>query len=168
MQTPVATPVLLGLGANLGDPVAQLSAAVRALGGAVQVTRVSSVWRTEPVGHAGQPDFYNLVVAGTTRLDPAGLLAAAHGVEAGLGRVRSFANAPRTIDVDPLDVGGMVMEGPRLVLPHPRMAGRAFVLLPLAEVAPRWRHPVLKRTARELLEAARGLERAERWGALPA
>jgi 2-amino-4-hydroxy-6-hydroxymethyldihydropteridine diphosphokinase len=162
------SPVLLGLGANLGEPVAQLARAVALLGAHVRVEAVSSVWRTEPVGYAGQPDFYNLVVRAATELSADALLDAALAVEAELGRERTFANAPRTLDVDLLACGGLVVDTPRLTLPHPRMAGRAFVLRPLDEVAPGWRHPLLGRTARELLSRAAALERAVRWGSLPA
>jgi 2-amino-4-hydroxy-6-hydroxymethyldihydropteridine diphosphokinase len=167
LSMPAPSPVLLGLGANVGDPVAQLARAVELLRASVEVEAVSSVWVTEPMGHREQPDFHNLVLRGSTRLEPLALLAAAQVVEAALGRVRSFANAPRTMDVDLLACGGLVMRQPRLELPHPRMAERAFVLRPLAEVAPEWRHPLLGMTARELLNAACDLGRAERWGALP-
>jgi 2-amino-4-hydroxy-6-hydroxymethyldihydropteridine diphosphokinase len=87
-------------------------------------------------------------------------------IEARLGRVRSVPNAARTIDLDLLDVGGLVRESPRLVLPHPRLHERAFVLEPLAEVAPDWRHPVLGATAAELLRRLGGRERVERLGPL--
>jgi 2-amino-4-hydroxy-6-hydroxymethyldihydropteridine diphosphokinase len=160
--------VLLGLGANLGDPVAQLRKAVEALAPAVRIDGVSSVYRTEPVGYADQPDFYNLVVRGSTALAPLELLAAAQGVEEALGRRRSFPNAPRTIDVDLLAYGDRVMRTEALTLPHPRLHLRGFVLHPLAEVAPEWRHPVLLRTARELLSSLDAPERVERVGALPA
>lgn len=159
--------VLLGLGANVGDPLAQLARAVELLGAHVEVQAVSSVYRTEPVGHADQPDFLNLVVAGRTGLAPAELLKAAQSVEAALGRRRSFRNAPRIIDVDLLAYGDRVMRTLALTLPHPRLHLRGFVLHPLAEVAPAWRHPVLRRTARELLSAATALERVEPVGALP-
>ena len=101
--------VLLGLGANLGDPVAQLARAVAALCDEVRVDAVSSVYRTEPVGFANQPDFYNIVVRGHTRLDALGLLQRAREIEAALGRHRPFPNAPRTIDVDLLAYGDRVM-----------------------------------------------------------
>lgn len=159
--------VLLGLGANLGDPVAQLARAVAALCDEVRVDAVSSVWRSEPVGFAQQPDFYNLVVRGRTALDPLALLQRAREVEEALERRRPFPNAPRTIDVDLLAYGERVMRTEELTLPHPRLHLRGFVLHPLVEVAPEWRHPVLRRTARELLSAATDLERVERVGALP-
>jgi 2-amino-4-hydroxy-6-hydroxymethyldihydropteridine diphosphokinase len=162
-----AVSFLLGLGANLGDPVAQLADAVALLRERAGVAAVSSVWRTEPVGFRDQPDFYNLVAAGAWAGTADALLEVALGVERELGRVRSFANAPRVIDVDVLDVGGLVRADGWLTLPHPRMAERAFVLAPLAEVAPEWRHPTTGRTARELLNAAPGGERVEPWGPLP-
>ena len=163
---PPAAEVLLGLGANLGDPLRQLREAVGRLGAMVERIRVSSVYRTEPVGHRDQPDFYNLVVGGWTRLDPEALLRAALEIEREMGRERSFANAPRVIDIDLLAYGDRVMDSAALTLPHPRMAGRGFVLHPLAEVAPAWVHPQLGRTARELIAAAPSLERVERVGPL--
>ncbi|HEX8275067.1 MAG TPA: 2-amino-4-hydroxy-6-hydroxymethyldihydropteridine diphosphokinase [Longimicrobiaceae bacterium] len=160
-------PVLVGLGSNLDRPVERLAEAVRRLAPAVEVLAVSAVYRTEPVGFREQPDFYNAVVAGCTGLEPGEVLAHLHAVEEAMGRRRSFRNAPRVIDLDLLAVGGRVVDAPDLVLPHPRMAERAFVLVPLAEVAPEWRHPLLGRTARELLVSAGAPERVERWGDLP-
>jgi 2-amino-4-hydroxy-6-hydroxymethyldihydropteridine diphosphokinase len=159
--------VLLALGANLGDPVAQLAEAVELLAPSVRVDAVSSVWRSEPVGFAEQPDFFNLVVRGRTALEPHALLAAAQRVEDAMGRRRSFANAPRRIDVDLLAYGDRVMRTAELALPHPRLHLRGFVLHPLVEVVPEWPHPVLMRTARELLSSATDLERVQRVGALP-
>lgn len=162
------SPVVLGLGANLGDPVAQLARAVGRLREVVALDEVSPVYRTEPVGFREQPDFYNLVAVGRTALSPAALLEAMQEIERAMGRVRTFRNAPRPVDVDLLDHGGRVLRTPSLVLPHPGIPVRGFVLHPLAEVAPEWRHPVLGSTARELLLAAPSLERVERWGPLPA
>ena len=161
------TEVLVGLGANLGDPVAQLAAAVDALAAHLRIERVSSLYRTEPVGHAEQPDFFNLVVLGRTSLGPLEVLRALQAIEQALGRRRTFRNAPRTIDLDLLAHGGAVMRTAELTLPHPRLHERGFVLHPLAQVAPGWRHPVLGRTARELLSAATALQRVEAVGALP-
>jgi 2-amino-4-hydroxy-6-hydroxymethyldihydropteridine diphosphokinase len=157
-----STPVVLGLGANLGDPAAQLARALASLRGDVSGLRSSSLYRTEPVGYRDQPDFLNLVAVGHTRLAARPLLERLLEVERQLGRERSFRDAPRLIDIDLLDFGGMVLDQPGLVLPHPRLAERNFVLLPLAEVAPEWRHPVLGLTARELLSAAPARERVER------
>ena len=154
--------VLLGLGANVGDPLAQLERAIGGLRAFVHGLRASSIYRTEPVGHRDQPDFYNLVAIGTTELSPDALLAGVLELERTLGRERTFRNAPRVIDIDVLDYAGRVSRDPRLTLPHPGIPARGFVLYPLAEVAPGWVHPVLGRTARELLSAAHGLERVER------
>src|ERR1700741_117035 len=159
--------VILGLGANLGDPLHQLGAAMDALATFVGDLQASSVYRTEPVGFAAQPDFCNLVVRGTTMLSAEELLERVLEVEAELGRERSFRNAPRTMDVDVLAYGRLVLQTPSLTLPHPGIPTRGFVLHPLAEVAPEWVHPVLGKTARELLTAAPPLERVERMGPLP-
>lgn len=156
------TDVLLALGANLGDPRRQLARAVEALREFVAGLRESSVYRTEPVGYADQPDFYNQVVRGTTTLAADEVLDRILAVEREIGRERTFRNAPRVIDIDLLAYGDAVIESPRLVLPHPGIPTRGFVLHPLAEVAPEWVHPVLGRTARELLSAAPALERVER------
>lgn len=158
--------VLIGLGANEGSPLAQLAEAVAALARVLTVERVSSVYRTAPVGFAEQPDFLNLVLAGSTRHSPAGLLGRMLVIERRMGRVRTFRNGPRPIDLDLLAHGDSVMDTPRLVLPHPGIAARGFVLHPLAEIAPGWRHPVDGLTAREMLARAGGLERVERLGPL--
>ena len=128
----------IGLGANLGDPVEQIGAALAALDGLpeTRVVRRSSLYRSAPVGHADQPDFINAVAEIETTLAPRVLLDALLAIEMGLGRRRSFANAPRTLDLDLLLYGDMVMDEPGLSVPHPRMHARAFVLAPLAEIAP--------------------------------
>lgn len=166
MSDPPDDEVVLGMGANLGDPPAQLARAVDALPAVVRIGRVSSVYRTEPVGYREQPDFYNLVVMGTARAEPEVLLRELLALEHALGRERTFADAPRTIDIDLLAFGARVMEVPGLTLPHPRMHQRGFVLHPLAEIAPEWRHPVLGQTARELLSSGAARERVERVGPL--
>lgn len=158
--------VLLALGANLGDPLAQLREAVARLEGIVSVEAVSSVYRTEPVGLREQPDFLNLVCRGRTRLGPRELVRAVLRLEAELGRERSLPNAPRTIDVDVLSLGDRVVEDEEVVLPHPRLHRRAFVLVPLGEVAPDWVHPVLGLAAAGLLRRAGPQPRVERLGTL--
>ena len=159
--------VILGLGANLGNPIRQLERALEHLAREMAVRAVSSLYRTEPVGYADQPDFFNLVVAARTDADPEALLDLAIGIERELGRVRTFANAPRTIDIDLLAWSGGEYRSNRLVLPHPRLHQRAFVLIPLTEIAPSWQHPVMRRTAAELLAGLAGAAKVERIGPLP-
>jgi len=128
----------IGLGANLGDPMAQLRNAVAALGRlpGTCVAAVSSVYRSAPVGYLDQPDFLNAVAALDTRLSPQALLDALLAIEQDGGRTREFRNAPRLIDLDLLLYGERVVDEEHLTVPHPRMSGRAFVLLPLAELDP--------------------------------
>lgn len=159
--------VIYGLGANLGDPLRQLAAAVRMLSETVEVRKVSGVYRTEPVGYREQPDFFNLVLLAGSPDAPEALLAEAIRIEQQLGRIRTFPNAPRAIDIDLLGWDGSLIETPALVLPHPRMHLRAFVLAPLTEIAPSWLHPRLGLTAAEMLGAIGSHERIERVGELP-
>ena len=128
----------VGLGANLEDPVQQVSQAVTVLDG-IDRTRLlaaSSLYRSEPVGYADQPHFINAVAKLQTRLSPHELLDALHVIENRHGRRRSVRNAPRTLDLDLLIYGVLVLQEEGLTLPHPRMHERAFVLMPLAELAP--------------------------------
>lgn len=129
---------LVALGANLDDPVAQVRAAGKALAGLPQsrLLRLSSLYRTTPVGIHGQPDFINAVAALETQLTPHELLAALFAVEASFGRRRDYHHAPRTLDLDLLLFDAQVIDSEQLSLPHPRMHLRAFVLAPLVEIAP--------------------------------
>lgn len=126
--------VLLGLGSNLGDRWAHLRGAVSALG--AMVTAVSPVYATAPVGGPEQGPFLNLVVALGTDLGPRDLLDLCRALEAEAGRVRVVRWGPRTLDVDLLWIDGVTVDEPDLVVPHPRMWERRFVLAPLADVAP--------------------------------
>jgi 2-amino-4-hydroxy-6-hydroxymethyldihydropteridine diphosphokinase len=128
----------LGLGANLGDRLATLQRAVGLLDGeGVHASASSRVWETDPVGgEAGQPRFLNAVVRVRTELSPQDLLAACHRVEAALGRVRNERWGPRTIDLDVLLYDDVTMTDPELTIPHPRMAERLFVVLPLLDIDP--------------------------------
>jgi 2-amino-4-hydroxy-6-hydroxymethyldihydropteridine diphosphokinase len=145
--------VLIALGANLGDPDRQLSLAIRRLRAAVTDMRVSDVFLTAPVGRIDQPDFHNLVLMGNTRTPVYDLHHLGHEIEREIGREFSERDGPRLIDVDLLAYGPLVLFSPALQVPHPRMEERSFVLEPLAEIAPHWRHPVSGRTAAESLQA---------------
>jgi len=149
--------ILIALGANLpsaaGPPTATLKSALARLDDlGVKILSVSSFYETPAWPDPSDPAFVNAVAAIETALQPVELLALLHGVETDLGRLRSAPNAPRTLDIDLIDHDGAVTQD-GLVLPHPRMATRAFVLVPLAEVAPGWRHPVTGQGVAELLAA---------------
>ncbi|MBI2312047.1 MAG: 2-amino-4-hydroxy-6-hydroxymethyldihydropteridine diphosphokinase [Betaproteobacteria bacterium] len=128
----------LALGSNLQDPVAQVETGFRDLAGLPETRLLvrSSLYRSAPVGAPGQPDYVNAVAAVETRLGPTELLEAMLSVEHHRGRVRAFQNAPRTLDLDLLLYEDLVCHQHGLTLPHPRMHERAFVLVPLAEIAP--------------------------------
>jgi len=145
----------VAIGSNLGDRVAACAGAaagLRALPG-TRLLRRSSLYLTEPVGIVGCEWFVNAVAELETELAPEALLERLLGIEASHGRERDGAVAPRTLDLDLLDAGGEQRADARLTLPHPRMHLRRFQLLPLAEIAPGWRHPRLGRTATDLLGA---------------
>jgi 2-amino-4-hydroxy-6-hydroxymethyldihydropteridine diphosphokinase len=147
--------VYLGLGSNIGDREANLREAVRRLSAPdLEVTRVSPVYETEPVDYTDQRWFLNQVVEVETSLFPMTLLARTGKVESALGRVRSIAKGPRTIDIDILLYGKAVVRTATLEIPHPRMADRRFVLAPLADLAPELKHPVTHQTIRRMLESA--------------
>ena len=153
----------LGLGGNVGRRAANLSRARRMLEkGGVAVVRASPVYETEPVGLAGQPAFLNQVLEVRSDLDPPALLRLAKSIETALKRTPAVPNGPRTIDIDILLAGDLVSAGPDLVVPHPRLHLRNFVLVPLEDIAPDLRHPVLGRTVRELRAACPDRSRVER------
>lgn len=145
----------ISAGSNLGDRKANLEFALTSLAEKTSVLKVSSLYETEPVGYLDQPWFLNIVLELETGLAPSDLLRLCQEVEASCGRIRTFPNAPRTLDLDVLIYGDVVLQEEKLTIPHPRLAERKFVLEPLAEIAPDLVHPVLQRTARSLLDDCR-------------
>ena len=153
----------LGLGSNMGDRQGNLSRALGFISRKLQMGEVSSMYDTEPIGDVSQPRFLNLVCQVYTRIAPAALLALAKGIETKLGRVSGKSNAPRPVDIDILFYGDQVIETPELVIPHPRLAERAFVLVPLAEIAPTLKHPVIGKTTKELLQEVTEKQGVFKW-----
>jgi len=157
--------VYLGLGSNLKDRKAQIDEAVTRLAELGKVLAVSSYYETEPMEVARQPWFLNCAVALETERMPKQLLAAVLEIEQAMGRRRTQPKGPRIIDIDILLFGNSTAETAGLVIPHPRLAERRFVLEPLAEIAPETRHPVLKKTIRELRDGlGKGGGAVRRWG----
>jgi 2-amino-4-hydroxy-6-hydroxymethyldihydropteridine diphosphokinase len=161
--------ILIGLGANLTSPVGPPERTLRAAlaeieSAGVRVLACSRFFRSEPVPPSDQPLFVNAVASLATELSPERFLARLHEIEAAFGRVRRERNEARTLDLDLLDYDGLIRGGDQaLVLPHPRLDVRAFVLAPLADLAPEWRHPVSHRTAAELLAGLPEEARAGAW-----
>jgi len=147
--------VALGLGSNLGDRLAHLRAALAGLAPAYQVERVSSLYETAPQIVTDQPAFYNLVCTGHTHLSPHELLHFLKDLEVRLGRQVRLRYGPREIDLDILLYGEQIFSDPELSIPHPRLAERAFALVPLAEIAPGLLHPALQRPIRDLVAQVR-------------
>jgi 2-amino-4-hydroxy-6-hydroxymethyldihydropteridine diphosphokinase len=156
------TVAYVGLGANIGEPRAQVLAAWDALGRVPQTRAIarSSLYRSAPMGYEDQPDFLNCVAKLETTLEPRALLSHLQQIERNLGRARSFRDAPRTIDLDLLLYGSEVIDTPDLGVPHPRMHERAFVLEPLVELDPDAVIPG-RGSAAELLRAC-GAQRIQR------
>jgi 2-amino-4-hydroxy-6-hydroxymethyldihydropteridine diphosphokinase len=145
--------VYLSLGSNLGDPVANLNGAIAELRTLGEVAAVSSFYETEPVELAAQPWFLNCAVKLDTEKMPKQLMSGILDLEQKMGRRRQQKKGPRIIDIDILLFGTSIIETKGLTIPHPSMHQRRFVLEPLAEIAPEVRHPVFKRTVRELRDA---------------
>jgi 2-amino-4-hydroxy-6-hydroxymethyldihydropteridine diphosphokinase len=151
----------LSLGANLGDRLGQLKQALNHLRSAGSLEAISSCYETKPVGYPDQPDFLNLACKITTELSPDELLKTLKMIERQMGRQPSFRNAPRPIDIDILFFDDLVLDSAELVIPHPRISERAFVLAPLADIDPEIVHPLSGLTVREMLE------RSDRQGIMP-
>lgn len=152
--------ILIGLGANLpserfGPPRKTLEAAIGVLGGhGVRVVQQSRWYSSAAYPASDQPRYVNAVIAVETKLAPEALLERLHDIERDFGRKRTIANAAREIDLDLLAFGDLIRTDSAPILPHPRLAERAFVLRPLCDIAPEWRHPQLGQSAAELAEAA--------------
>jgi 2-amino-4-hydroxy-6-hydroxymethyldihydropteridine diphosphokinase len=149
----MAEAVYLSLGSNIGDRAANLRAAIAQLEGAGRVCGVSSLYETQPVEVLDQPWFLNCAVAIETMKTPRELLKFVLSIEADMGRRRGHDKGPRKIDIDVVLFGDHVISELDLMIPHPAMQNRRFVLEPLGEIAPSARHPVLKKTVRQLLAA---------------
>jgi len=161
--------ILIAVGANLasafGPPRAACEAAYARLEArGVRLPRCSPFYETAPVPVSDQPWYVNGVAVAETALPPAALLALLHEVEAEMGRVRTVRNAPRVIDLDLLAYDDVVEEG-NLTVPHPRLRDRAFVLLPLRDVAPGWRHPVSGQSVSEMIARLPAGQEARRMAA---
>jgi 2-amino-4-hydroxy-6-hydroxymethyldihydropteridine diphosphokinase len=145
--------VYLSLGSNVGDRAANLNVAIQRLGKLGEVAAVSSFYETEPIELTTQPWFLNCAVELNTQKMPRQLLSGVLAIEREMGRRRQQKKGPRNIDIDILLFGNSIIKARGLTIPHPAMHQRRFVLEPLAEIAPEARHPVLKRTVRELRDA---------------
>ncbi len=158
--------IYLALGSNLGDRMSNLASAVERLSRKITIKKISSVYETEPVYYKEQPLYLNAVLSAVTKLNPFELLSFVKAIESDLGRQPSFRNAPRLIDIDILFYGDQVVQTEKLTIPHPGIAERAFVLVPLVEIAPKLVHPVTHERVSKLLAEVEGVAGVKKFGKL--
>ena len=156
--------VFLGIGTNLGDRERNLHEALAVLSQKMVILKESSIYQTAPWGYLDQPAFLNQVIEAQTDLSSLNLLGFLKDTEKQLGRQANFRYGPRLIDLDILFYGNRIIQTPRLQVPHPRLTQRAFVLVPLAEIAPEFVHPQNKQTITQLLAALPDLGGVEKCG----
>ena len=162
-MTTEAVTVYLGLGSNMGDRQQNLDRALELLSQRLRMKNFSSIYETDPLGDSDQPRFLNMVCQAHTRLAPKDLLALTKGIESKLGRTGK-SGAPRPIDIDILFYGQEAIDTHELVIPHPRLTERAFVLVPLNEIAPDLVHPANEKEVKELLKAITEKQGVFKWG----
>jgi 2-amino-4-hydroxy-6-hydroxymethyldihydropteridine diphosphokinase len=148
--------VYLALGANVGDPAANIEKAVKLIGDVMHDVKQAPIYRTKPVGYTDQPDFLNTAVMGQTDLSPEDLLKAIKDVERRIGRQQRFRWGPREIDIDIIFYGDRVIDTPKLTIPHSRFRERDFVLRPIADLNPQKIDPVSHLTVEQLLNSLPG------------
>jgi len=147
--------VLIAFGGNLGDVLSNFRSArqnISQLAG-MHLTHSSLLYRTPPLGPAGQADYFNAMVAVESKLEPLDVLTAIQTIETQHGRIRAERWGSRTLDLDIIAMGSLMIDGDRLSIPHPQMHDRQFVLRPLCDIEPNWQHPGLNKTASQLLSA---------------
>ena len=159
--------VYLGLGSNSGDRYDNLFKAIAILSVVMRMKKFSLIYETEPVGYEDQNWFLNLICMGETQLDPFGLLDYLKRLELKMGRKETFRNGPRPIDIDILFFDDRIISSQDLIIPHPRITERGFVLVPLAEIAPDFVHPQNHKTVKCLLSELADPKQVKEWGYVP-